>query len=95
MPKSETSLRGGNGGAAAWKPVADRQTAPSAEALLLRAPEVARLLGISRALAYRWMSSEVLPVVRVAGSRMLRTPRAALLKWIAERTSPPQGGSAA
>jgi excisionase family DNA binding protein len=97
MPKTETSLRSGNGRVAAGKPAADHQTAARAipEILLLRAPEVAKVLGISRALAYRWMASETLPVLRVAGSRMLRCPRAALLAWIEQRTSPPQGGEAA
>ena len=52
--------------------------------LLLRGPEVAEELGISRALAYRWMASGILPTVRVA--RAVRVPREALLAWIASQT---------
>ncbi len=57
--------------------------------LLLRGREVAAELGISRALAYRWMQSGVLPVVRVLGSRSVRVPRAALLAWIDRQTENP------
>ena len=55
--------------------------------LLLRGVEVAEALGISRALAYRWMASGILPTVRV--SRSIRVPRAELLKWIAANTKNP------
>ena len=54
--------------------------------LLLRGCEVAEELGISRALAYRWMQTGVLPVVRVPGARSVRVPRAALIAWIDSRT---------
>ena len=54
--------------------------------LLLRGGEVASLLGISRAQAFRWMSRGVLPVVRMPGSRTVRVPKAALLRFIEERT---------
>ena len=53
--------------------------------LLLRGPEVADSLGISRALAYRWMQTGVLPVVRVNGS--VRVPRMALLRWVESNTN--------
>ncbi|OPZ80345.1 MAG: Helix-turn-helix domain protein [bacterium ADurb.Bin429] len=56
--------------------------------LLLRGGEVAELLGISRALAYRWMSTGVLPVIR--RGRSIRVPRAALLRWIDEHTEHPE-----
>lgn len=59
------------------------------EPLLLRGPEVAELLGCSRALAYRWMQNGVLPTVRVPGARSVRVPKAALVAWIAARTTPP------
>jgi excisionase family DNA binding protein len=52
--------------------------------LLLRAREVAVLLGISRALAYRWMACGILPTVRQG--RSIRVPRAALLLWIQKNT---------
>jgi excisionase family DNA binding protein len=55
--------------------------------LLLRGVEVAEALGISRALAYRWMASGILPTVRV--SRSIRVPRAELLRWIAANTNNP------
>lgn len=58
--------------------------------LLLRGGEVARLLGISRALAFRWMQTRILPTIRVPGARTVRVPREALLKWIEDRT----GGAA-
>jgi excisionase family DNA binding protein len=56
------------------------------EPLFLRGAEVATTLGVSRALAYRWMQSGVLPTVRIPGSRTIRVPRAALLEWIAKNT---------
>jgi excisionase family DNA binding protein len=62
------------------------------QGLLLRGAEVAKELGISRALAYRWMLTGVLPVVRVPGSKTVRVPRDVLLQWIKERT---QGGLSA
>jgi excisionase family DNA binding protein len=52
--------------------------------LLLRGPEVAEALGISRALAYRWMQTGVLPTVRV--SRSVRVPHEGLLHWIRQNT---------
>ena len=57
--------------------------------LLLRGPEVAELLGISRALAYRWVQTGVLPTVRV--SRSVRVPHDGLLHWIERNTSSPVG----
>jgi excisionase family DNA binding protein len=62
--------------------------------LLLTGNEVAAELGISRALAYRWMAKGVLPVVRVPGGRTVRVPRAALEAWIEQQTQP-AGGRAA
>ena len=52
--------------------------------LLMRGPEVAAALGISRALAYRWMQTGVLPTVRV--SRSVRVPHDGLLQWIERNT---------
>lgn len=65
------------------------------EPLLLRGGEVAELLGCSRAIAYKWMGAGIIPTVRVGGSRAIRVPRAALLKWIEEHTQQPRGGVAA
>jgi excisionase family DNA binding protein len=56
---------------------------------LLRGGEVAGLLNISRALAYRWMQAGVLPVVRVG--RTVRVPRSACLRWIEQNTQQPAG----
>jgi len=55
--------------------------------LLLRGGEVAALMGISRAQAFRWMANGTLPTVRMPGSRTVRVPRAALLRFLEERTS--------
>ena len=54
--------------------------------LLLRGAEVAQALNISKSLAFRWMQAGILPVVRVPGSKTVRVPRAALERWIAEKT---------
>lgn len=51
------------------------------EPLLLRPPEVARLLGVSRSRAYELIASGVLPSVRIG--RSIRVPLAALRAWIA------------
>jgi excisionase family DNA binding protein len=64
----------------------DARTIDSRLALLLRGIEVAQELGISRALAYRWMKNGTLPVVRVPGSKAVRVPRGALLAWIETNT---------
>ncbi len=58
--------------------------------LLLKGGEVAQALGVSRALAYRWMQNGILPVVRVSGARTIRVPAAALLKWIDKNTQQPE-----
>lgn len=54
---------------------------------LLRGVEVAQALGISRALAYRWMASGVLPTLR--RGRTIRVPKTALEAWISENTNRP------
>ncbi len=63
------------------------------QSLLLRGPEVADILGCSRALAYRWMATGILPTVRVPGARSVRVPRAALINWIEQNTISPAGTS--
>lgn len=60
--------------------------------LLLRGGEVADALGISRALAYRWMQNGTLPTIRV--SRSVRVPHDGLLRWI-EKNTQSGGGIAA
>jgi excisionase family DNA binding protein len=53
---------------------------------LLRGGEVAGVLGVSRSLAYRWMSDGTLPVVKIPGARTVRVPRGALDEWIRAHT---------
>lgn len=67
--------------------------------LLLRGREVAQALSISRALAYQWMSSGILPTIR--RGRIVRVPSDALAAWIASSVRPgdvpiiaPQRGTA-
>lgn len=60
--------------------------------LLLNAPQVAALLNISRALAYRWMQDGTLPVLRAPAGRVVRVPRVALEQWIEENTRKAQAG---
>ena len=54
--------------------------------LLLRGTEVAAVLGISRALAYRWMQDGTLPALHAPVGRVVRVPRAALQQWIEKNT---------
>ena len=51
---------------------------------LLRADEVARILGLGRTKVYAMLASGELPVVRVG--RCLRVPADGLAKWVRERT---------
>lgn len=52
--------------------------------MLLRADEVAVVLGVGRSKAYELMASGELPVIRIG--RLVRVPRHALDQWIADRT---------
>lgn len=52
--------------------------------LLLKAPEVASMLRLSRTKVYEMMGSGELPVVRIGTA--VRVPRKALLDWIGENT---------
>jgi len=62
------------------------RTEVTLDALLLRAPEVAQLIGCSRAMAYRLMQRGTIPVVRVPGGKTVRVPRQALLDWVRANT---------
>lgn len=62
------------------------------KALLLRGVEVAEALGISRALAYRWMQTGVLPVVRI--NRSVRVPVESLEEWVRTNTTHKVAGTA-
>jgi len=54
------------------------------EAILLRGPEVADLLGISRAKAYRLMQDRAIPVLTFG--KAVRCPLAALMEFVAANT---------
>ena len=57
------------------------------DALLLKVPEAARLLRISRNLAYELVARGELPSVRLG--RAIRVPRHALDAWIARQSGLP------
>ena len=63
------------------------------EPMLLRAAEVAELLGISRAKAYRLLQGRELPVVTLGKS--VRVPREPLLDFIRAATQQPVNPAAA
>jgi len=54
------------------------------EPLLLRAGDVAKLLRLGRSKVFAMLTAGELPVVRIG--RSVRVPRAALERWIDERT---------
>jgi excisionase family DNA binding protein len=54
------------------------------ETILLRATEVAAVLGVGRATAYELMASGELPTVRIG--RAVRVPRAELERWVRRQT---------
>ena len=56
-------------------------------AILLRGEEVADLLGVSRAKAYRLMQRREIPVVTFG--KAIRSPRESLLGFIRQRTEQP------
>ena len=52
---------------------------------LLRVPQVAERLGVSRASVYRWIDERRLPAVQLGGpGSPLRVPAAELSKWLYE-----------
>jgi excisionase family DNA binding protein len=53
--------------------------------LLVRVPEAAELLGVSRAKAYELVASGVIPVVRIG--RATRVPLEALRRWVADQST--------
>jgi len=52
--------------------------------LLLKAPEVAQLLGLGRSKVYEMIASGELPVVRIGSA--VRVPREGLVEWIQQNT---------
>ena len=54
------------------------------EPLLLKVADVAQLLGLGRSKVFAMLAAGELPVIRMG--RSVRVPRAALERWIVERT---------
>ncbi len=54
------------------------------EPLLLKAPEVAKLLGLGRSKVFAMVAAGELPVIRIG--RSVRIPRQALERWIRDQT---------
>jgi excisionase family DNA binding protein len=54
------------------------------DVVLLKARQVASLLGVSRSQAYAMMATGRLPVVRIG--RSVRVPKLALAEWIKRKT---------
>jgi excisionase family DNA binding protein len=61
------------------------------EPLLLKAGDVAKLLGLGRSKVFAMLAVGELPVIRIG--RSVRVPRAALEGWIAEHTQHASGRS--
>lgn len=61
------------------------------EPLLLKAEDVANLLGLGRSKVFAMLAIGELPVIRIR--RSVRVPRAALEGWIAEHTQHASGQS--
>ncbi len=59
------------------------------EQRLLKATEVQRILGLSRAHVYRLMKEEILPTVRIRGA--IRVPYQDLARWIESHKKPGLG----
>ena len=66
------------------QPTGDAPEARPMEPLLLRAGEVATLLGLGRSTVFALLAAGELPVVRIG--RSVRVPRVALERWVDERT---------
>jgi excisionase family DNA binding protein len=64
---------------------------PAMEPLLLKAGDVAKLLGLGRSKVFAMLAVGELPVIRIG--RSVRVPRAALEDWIAEHTQHASGRS--
>ncbi len=67
-----------------------RQTVPTKQCELLRAEEAAIVLGIGRSKTYELIARGELPSLRIG--RLVRVPRQALDRWIADRTEWRQAG---
>jgi excisionase family DNA binding protein len=58
----------------------------SMDAILIRAEEAGKLLGLGRSKIYEMLASGELPVVRVG--RSVRVPVEALREWVSRQTRP-------
>jgi excisionase family DNA binding protein len=67
------------------------QGGPAMEPLLLKAGDVAKLLGLGRSKVFAMLAVGELPVIRIG--RSVRVPRAALEGWIVEHTQHASGRS--
>jgi excisionase family DNA binding protein len=61
----------------------EKQNDPSLQPLLLTVPQVAKKLGLSRAMVYVLINREGLPVIRLG--RAVRISVTSLQKWVEER----------
>ncbi len=62
------------------------------ERILLRVPEAAERLGISRAYAFRLIAAGQIPIVRIGSA--VRVPAAALREWAEKKAEPWSNGAA-
>jgi excisionase family DNA binding protein len=67
-------------------PVSER----AGDGLLLRVPDVCRLLDVGRSTVYELIARGELPVIRIG--RLVRVPRPALEEWIVRNTAGPVAG---
>lgn len=63
--------------------IMEKQNDPSLQPLLLTVPQVAKKLGLSRAMVYVLINREGLPVIRLG--RAVRISVTSLQKWVEER----------
>jgi excisionase family DNA binding protein len=61
----------------------EKQIDPTLQPLLLTVPQVAKRLGLSRAMVYVLINREGLPVIRLG--RAVRISATSLQKWVEER----------
>jgi excisionase family DNA binding protein len=81
--RTESLARSAEGGAGALDRDQDKEVI-ELRGELLRAQEVARILGVGRSKAYELMLRGELPVIRIG--RLVRAPRHGLDQWILDRT---------
>ena len=70
----------------AWAPVREGAAMMNDEVMLLTVPEAARVLRISRNLAYELVARGEIPAIRLG--RVIRVPRAALEEWVKCEAAP-------